>query len=635
MSFTEFNSEPLKNALNRASTELLSEALASGYWEGELSGSALSTATALTAGSLWIQARPEEKDGSWSEQVFFQGFKWLLQDQNPDGGWGDTDLSLSNISTTALVWGALTWAPKSLNEEVVLAEKRAEAWLTRQAGSLDPKELSRAITRRYGKDRTFSVPILTLLSLCGRLGPAPKCWRLFPSLPFELSIFPKSFFAALKLPVVSYALPALIAMGIVRAHRAPSINPMTRWIRKWSQARALRVLDSIQPENGGFLEATPLTSFVSMSLIGAGLADLGVTQKCLSFLSGSQREDGCWPIDTHLATWGTTLSIGALSEEKLEHAGVKFAGKNLRWLLDQQYQEIHPYTNAAPGGWAWTPLPGGVPDADDTPGAILALMKWKRVIGSNHLDQSGLLESESARLVSSMEAGAMWLMGLQNRDGGIPTFCRGWGSLPFDRSSADLTAHSLRAWTGLAGISSLWENGLEAASEKALRFLEKQQAPNGQWTPLWFGNQYLQEEENPVYGTSRALLAFAEILPGAFGVSHDARIRKMAEGAVLALKSMRHPNGAWGGVQPDQASIEETALAVEGLAAWAKALKKAPDTQLIESANWLAAQVKNGSWTQVAPIGFYFAKLWYYEALYPKVWTVAALRRTVEALQAD
>ena len=34
----------------------------------------------------------------------------------------------------------------------------------------------------------------------------------------------------------------------------------------------------------------------------------------------------------------------------------------------------HPYTGAAPGGWAWTDLPGGVPDADDTPGALLALV---------------------------------------------------------------------------------------------------------------------------------------------------------------------------------------------------------------------------------------------------------------------
>ncbi|MEZ6048428.1 MAG: hypothetical protein R3C11_23220 [Planctomycetaceae bacterium] len=38
-----------------------------------------------------------------------------------------------------------------------------------------------------------------------------------------------------------------------------------------------------------------------------------------------------------------------------------------------------------------------------------------------------------------------WLLDLQNRDGGWPTFCRGWGALPFDRSAPDLTAHALRA----------------------------------------------------------------------------------------------------------------------------------------------------------------------------------------------
>lgn len=29
---------------------------------------------------------------------------------------------------------------------------------------------------------------------------------------------------------------------------------------------------------------------------------------------------------------------------------------------------MHPYTQAASGGWAWSDLPGAVPDADDTGG---------------------------------------------------------------------------------------------------------------------------------------------------------------------------------------------------------------------------------------------------------------------------
>ena len=46
---------------------------------------------------------------------------------------------------------------------------------------------------------------------------------------------------------------------------------------------------------------------------------------------------------------------------------------------------------------------------------------------------------------SAARAGLGWLLDLQNHDGGWPTFCRGWGHLPFDRSGTDLTAHALRA----------------------------------------------------------------------------------------------------------------------------------------------------------------------------------------------
>jgi squalene-hopene/tetraprenyl-beta-curcumene cyclase len=48
-------------------------------------------------------------------------------------------------------------------------------------------------------------------------------------------------------------------------------------------------------------------------------------------------------------------------------------------------------------------------------------------------------------------------LGLQNRDGGIPTFCRGWGA--FDRSSPDITAHALRA-------RAAWRNDLPPAMSR-------------------------------------------------------------------------------------------------------------------------------------------------------------------------
>ena len=141
----------------------------------------------------------------------------------------------------------------------------------------------------------------------------------------------------------------------------------------------MRVLEEIQPENGGFLEATPLTSFVTMSLIGAGLGSHPVTERGLEFLVRSVRKDGCWPIDTDLATWVTTLAVGALDDAgTLNELPLNERHRVTDWLLAQQYRDVHPYTVAAPGAWAWTDLPGGVPDADDTPGAILALLALAR-----------------------------------------------------------------------------------------------------------------------------------------------------------------------------------------------------------------------------------------------------------------
>src|SRR5207247_4547137 len=91
--------------------------------------------------------------------------------------------------------------------------------------------------------------------------------------------------------------------------------PVTSALRALSRRKTLRVLVTLQPPNGGFLEATPLTSFVTMSLASMGLASHVVAQKGAQFLAASARADGSWPIDTNLATWTTTLAINALAHQ--------------------------------------------------------------------------------------------------------------------------------------------------------------------------------------------------------------------------------------------------------------------------------------------------------------------------------
>ena len=42
---------------------------------------------------------------------------------------------------------------------------------------------------------------------------------------------------------------------------------------------------------------------------------------------------------------------------------------------------------------------------------------------------------------------------------------------------------------------------------------------------------------------------------------------------------------------------------------------------------WLIGRIEAGGLYEPTPIGFYFAKLWYFEKLYPIIFTVAALGR--------
>ena len=549
------------------------------HWEGELASSALSTAVAVIA--LTLAGR---------DALASDGARWLLEQQNDDGGWGDTDRSLSNISTSALCWATLTLRNEASAGEAV---ENAAEYMRDRAGGLDPASLVEAIKRRYGKDHTFSVPILTVLAIAGLLGE--RGWRRIPQLPFELAAFPQSWYAAMKLPVVSYALPALIAIGQARHVKAPTRNPLTRVFRNAVRERTLVKLDAIQPPNGGFLEATPLTSFVTMSLIVAGKRDHVVVRRGLEFLEQSVRADGSWPIDTNLATWVTTLGVNALQ------GGVERKDEVRAWLLKQQYRTVHPFTAAPPGAWAWTDLPGGVPDADDTPGALLAL--------------HALEDEPSAETVDAARRGLLWLLDLQNADGGIPTFCKGWGALPFDRSSPDLTAHTIRAFAAWRPHVADLQAQLDRATARAVRYLEHVQGADGSWTPLWFGNQRAPGELNLTYGTAKVLKAL-RALPG--NPSPQA-----VEAAERWLVDAQNDDGSWGGEEP---SIEETALAVTALSGIPSAAEA-----VARGLERLVAWTNQGRHTHASPIGFYFAKLWYHERLYPLVFAMEAFHAVVRS----
>lgn len=583
------NMQSLKQKLDAQIISLRNE---QGTWNGQLSSSALSTAIAVFALHQYDQ-----------ENYSFQirgGLNWLKNNSNLDGGWGDTIRSKSNLSTTLLTWACFSIAKDQA--EYADTIYHAENWLTDRLKNLDPVSISTAILNHYQKDQTFSVPILAMCALSGRLGE--KGWDLVPQLPFQMAVFPDRFFRWLNLSVVSYAIPALIAIGLVKAENSKLAKPIA-FLNQSVRARVLNVLAEKQPDNGGFLEATPLTGFVLMSLIGAGEKDLAVCAKAADFLVHSIREDGSWPIDTHLATWVTSLSMNALGEEQLRELPEK--EKILNNLLAQQLKFVHPFTKVQPGGWAWTHLQGGVPDADDTSGALVALYRLKQF---------------AEIPIEAIENGIKWLIDLQNRDGGMPTFCKGWGNLPFDCSCPDITAHAIKAFCLWRDNLSLnYKNKVDVCSNKAWKYLKSSQQENGAWLPLWFGNEDDLQHQNPVYGTSIVLYSLAEL--EFLGFPGFAEVRKKG---IDFLRSAQNQDGGWGGNVSLISTVEETSLAIRALAASENV------EEALVGVDWLQKNMpQNLSEIKATPIGLYFASLWYFEDMYPLVFASSALKEVLES----
>ncbi|HEY3321030.1 MAG TPA: prenyltransferase/squalene oxidase repeat-containing protein [Planctomycetota bacterium] len=638
----------IDRAVQRATAALMARRNPQGFWEGRLSSSPLATAVALCALG---------DETALDADAARRAFGYLAKTQNADGGWGDCDGGKSTLAATLLVLcadavttgrgdgetgrrgeplprplpdagrgeqheeaggtpalrtmagetpaGQAGAAARTSADRVQVRtpaarlteeqRRRAEARV-RQWGGLED-----GLRRVYGRDLTFQVPIRMAAASAGVLA-----WEKVDALPFELALAPRSWMGLLRLPVVSYALPALVCVGLSRHGKAPSWMPPLRWLRSLVADRALDVVLKMQPESGGYLEAVPITAFCLIGLKAAGHGEHAIAKNARKFLLATQRADGSWPVEVNLTVWNTTRAIEALAVSGQLHTAMTQAERDTTrdWLLAQQTKGVSVYSDAKPGGWGWNHLPGSVPDVDDTSGAMIAL---------RHL---GVPEDHAA-----IAEGTGWLLRLRNRDGGWPTFCRGWNKLPFDRSAPDLTAHALRAIGGTSRLDSLLHD--------APRYLARSQHADGSFSPLWFGCEGSADELNHTYGTSHVLFALE-------GCKHYYPI---AERARAWLLGAQNADGGFGGNVGTPSTVEDTGLALRALSSadaapspltplprGGEGNRSASETLAIQrAAQWLIEhQRSDGSW-DAAPVGFYFAVLWYSEELYPLCYGLAGL----------
>jgi len=122
-----------------------------------------------------------------------------------------------------------------------------------------------------------------------------------------------------------------------------------------------------------------------------------------------------------------------------------------------------------------------------------------------------------------------------------------------------------------------------------------------------------------------------------------------AQRAVAWLCDAQNPDGGWGAPLPPLpakkgqrqeprfiSSVEETALALEALLS-VRTIEPHSKLQdvLSKGLQWLADTVEANQHGECSPIGFYFAKLWYYEKLYPLIFTTAALGTAVARMRRE
>lgn len=485
---------PRREALERVAAYLRAQQCADNHWVGTLSSSALATAISIVGLQLVDRER-------YREQIR-RGRRWLRGTQHADGGWGDAVSDPSNINSTSLAIGALTFTTDGdagTDERAALT--RAHACLERFGGFAAVGDPARC---------TLSGPCRTVAALAGLMDR-----RRIKHLRPEVILLPPRLRRT-----ISTTFPAYLSISTLHSTMAP--HPLNR-LPSYRHAREAVItwLAQAQGPDGSFEESAFLTSVIVTCMVASGQADLPWLPAAIAFVAESQRDDGGWPIDRDLETFDTDMSVFAFREAGLP---VPHAESVREWLLARQFDRPCFATSARPGGWAWA-MPAGWPECDDTSYTILAL----RELG---VPASG----------APIQRGARWLEGMQNKDGSWSTFVRD-SKMPFDHDCPYITGHVLCA---LQAAGRLKER--PGTLERALTYLRRTQRYDGSFASIWF--------RETTAGTASVLEALADC---------DLLATPMATRARDALLRSQNDDGGWGGLRLQDSTAEETAWAILAL----------------------------------------------------------------------
>jgi len=598
-------------AVDGARKFLFSGQHADGYWCGELEADTTLESDYIVLHSLLGTGDPER---------FQKAARYILQHQNEDGGWGTYAGSPSNNSASVKAYFGLKLA----------------------GYTADHPALVKARTRILEMGGVTEVNTFTKIFLCffGQYD-----YDAVPAIPPEIVLFPKWFWfniyeisswsRAMLVPLsICYAkkpfkkIPDEMGVGELFVGGRDKSRMHLHWAKKavswrnfflvldriahWAERVHIRPLRSIALKKAekwmlehfemsdglGAIFPSVMNSIIAMRCLGYSVDDPQVIRALDEFEKlGIEEGDTFRMQPCKSPVWDTAYAMFALGESGVPANDPRMV-KCADWILQKQVRYPGDWTvknkSGHPGGWYFEFNNEFYPDVDDTAMVCLGL---------------GQAEHPNGRYQrESVQRAIDWVLSMQCRDGGWASFDKDndrmvFQHIPFadhnamlDPATVDITGRVLEM------LAAYGYDKKHPAVVKALKFIRKQQEPDGSWFGRW-GVNY-------IYGTMLVLRGLEAI-----GVDHhEPYVQQAAEW----LRMVQNSDGGWGescgsyddpnqkGVGPSTPS--QTAWAVMGLLA---ANDTHSDCVARGIAYLLKTQKKDGSWDEPYYTGTGFPRVFY------------------------
>jgi squalene-hopene/tetraprenyl-beta-curcumene cyclase len=487
----------LDEAIARARRMVLDRQRPDGSWQERGDMGPITTALALV--SLHHVGQLPAPD-------LLAGTAWLRSRQRPDGSFlGRPFAPTGDLSATAAGWAALSL---SATDDDRAAAARAREFVMAHGGpeaviALVPRgDVSAWILAMAGlvdATRIQALP-LSVLAVPGLVERASQ-WMVFYGLTTLIST-------------------ALIGRGLQKeAAPAASAGLLRGLLGTRENARAIELLTRYQNRSGSLMNVVYHTALLIPALRAAGLppSDPRLAGAIAWLRSrGARDQDGLFFDVYGSDVWSTASYLRVLLQTGSARTDPAVV-RAVSWLLDQQCQRPHPeLTNRRPGaprtgGWGFQAGEENYPDCDTTSAVLEALA---RTLVPESAAEAPLPAALATRVCAAVASARSWLLGMQNDDGGWPSFFRGHpgkrpGPMMMRPMTVDFSALPLAdpaAWMRALAecaehltdpstedvtsrvLGALSRSGTQLHSpeaRRALDFLAAQQCPSGAWWGRW------------------------------------------------------------------------------------------------------------------------------------------------------